>query len=40
MSAGMGERFAQTASEFTDKIRNLGPNPAKAAMEESRRAAG
>jgi len=27
MSAGMGERFAQTASDFTEKIRSLGPNP-------------
>lgn len=40
MSAGMGERFAQTATEFTEKIRNLGPNPAKAALEESGQAAG
>jgi len=31
MSAGMGERFAQTAKEFTEKIRQLGPSPAKAA---------
>lgn len=29
MSAGMGGRFAQTASDFTEKIRSLGPNPAK-----------
>ena len=29
MSAGMGERFAATAREFTDRIRRLGPNPAK-----------
>ncbi len=29
MSAGMGGRFAQTASEFTEKIRQLGPNPIK-----------
>ena len=29
MSAGMGERFARTAEEFTDKIRQLGPNPVK-----------
>jgi F420-non-reducing hydrogenase iron-sulfur subunit len=29
MSAGMGERFAATASDFTEKIRRLGPNPAK-----------
>jgi F420-non-reducing hydrogenase iron-sulfur subunit len=25
MSAGMGERFAQTAFDFTEKIRKLGP---------------
>ncbi|MDR3553706.1 MAG: hydrogenase iron-sulfur subunit [Syntrophobacteraceae bacterium] len=29
MSAGMGEIFAKTASEFTEKIRRLGPNPAR-----------
>jgi coenzyme F420-reducing hydrogenase delta subunit len=29
MSAGMGERFAQTAIAFTEKIRKLGPNPIK-----------
>jgi F420-non-reducing hydrogenase iron-sulfur subunit len=40
MSAGMGERFAQTASDFTEKIRSLGPNPVKAAMDKSRCAAG
>jgi len=39
MSAGMGERFARTASDFTEKIRSLGPNPAKAGM-ESTHAAG
>ena len=27
MSAGMGTRFAQIANEFTEEIRNLGPNP-------------
>ena len=27
MSAGMGERFSQIASEFTGRIRKLGPNP-------------
>jgi F420-non-reducing hydrogenase iron-sulfur subunit len=32
MSAGMGERFARIASEFTEKIRGLGPNPAKVGM--------
>ena len=31
MSAGMGERFAQVATEMTEKIRNLGPSPIKAA---------
>jgi F420-non-reducing hydrogenase iron-sulfur subunit len=41
MSAGMGERFAQTASAFTEKIRKLGPNPIKdAAARENQRAAG
>jgi F420-non-reducing hydrogenase iron-sulfur subunit len=40
MSAGMGERFAQTASDFTAKIRKLGPNPAKLARQEDQRAAG
>lgn len=29
MSAGMGERFARTAREFTEKIRELGPSPIK-----------
>lgn len=27
LSAGMGERFAQTAREMTERIRKLGPNP-------------
>lgn len=40
MSAGMGERFAQTASDFTEKIRTLGPNPVKAALGEAQRAVG
>ncbi len=39
ISAGMGEKFAQMASEFTEKIRGLGPNPAKpgqtSAMEQA-----
>ncbi|MBW2621384.1 MAG: hydrogenase iron-sulfur subunit [Deltaproteobacteria bacterium] len=30
ISAGMGERFARIASEMTEKIRQLGPNPVKA----------
>lgn len=29
ISAGMGERFAETAQEFTETIRQLGPNPVK-----------
>ncbi len=29
MSAGMGERFAQTALEFTHMIKQLGPSPIK-----------
>lgn len=29
MSAGMGERFVKTALEFTQKIKQLGPNPIK-----------
>jgi len=31
MSAGMGERFSQIARDMTQKIRDLGPNPAKQA---------
>ncbi len=33
MSAGMGDYFAQKAVEITDKIRSLGPNPTKAALQ-------
>jgi F420-non-reducing hydrogenase iron-sulfur subunit len=33
MSAGMGTRFAQVAAEFTEHIRNLGPNPVCAAID-------
>lgn len=40
MSAGMGEQFARIASDFTEKIRTLGPNPAKAALGKVQRAAG
>jgi len=41
MSAGMGEYFARTATEFTEKIRKLGPNPIKvAAGSGMREAAG
>jgi F420-non-reducing hydrogenase iron-sulfur subunit len=31
ISAGMGERFGQIATDFTEKIRQLGPNPVKTA---------
>ena len=27
MSAAMGQRFAEVAREFTDRIRQLGPSP-------------
>jgi F420-non-reducing hydrogenase iron-sulfur subunit len=40
MSAGMGERFAQTAAEFTEKIRQLGPNPVKLAEGQKTTAMG
>ena len=32
MSAGMGGRFARITTEFTEKIRELGPNPVKAGI--------
>jgi F420-non-reducing hydrogenase iron-sulfur subunit len=35
MSAGMGPKFAQTAIEFTEKIRQLGPNPIKTAVKSA-----
>jgi len=38
VSAGMGERFARTATDITDKIRELGPNPVKNALAEKRQA--
>ena len=38
MSAGMGERFAQAATDFTQRIRELGPNPIKNTA--TRKAAG
>ena len=31
MSAGMGSRFAEIAEQMTEKIRELGPNPIRAA---------
>jgi len=39
MSAGMGPYFAQTATEFTNKIRNLGPNPIKIGLAQVAKAA-
>ena len=39
MSAGMGERFAQIASDFTEKIRKLGPNPVKVGTAKEAKAA-
>jgi coenzyme F420-reducing hydrogenase delta subunit len=39
MSAGMGERFAATASEFTERIRRLGPNPVKISAQARQKAA-
>jgi F420-non-reducing hydrogenase iron-sulfur subunit len=35
MSAGMGDRFASTATEFTEHIRRLGPNPVKRPREKA-----
>lgn len=41
MSAGMGDRFADTALRFTEKIRKLGPSPIKSAgLSEALAAAG
>lgn len=34
MSAGMGYRFAQIATEITEKIRELGPSPIKSGAAE------
>lgn len=39
MSAGMGERFAQIATDFTERIRELGPNPVRAALEKGPKSA-
>ncbi len=36
MSAGMGERFARIATEMTEKIRSLGPNPTKSALNKNK----
>jgi coenzyme F420-reducing hydrogenase delta subunit len=40
MSAGMGPRFAKIANEFTEEIRNLGPNPINVAQNQPSTAAG
>jgi len=29
LSAGMGQQFAEMAREFTDRVRELGPSPAR-----------
>lgn len=34
MSAGMGYKFAETATQITEKIRDLGPSPINAALSE------
>lgn len=34
LSAGMGERFAETARQVTEKIRRLGPSPIRTAKEK------
>ena len=36
LSAGMGVRFAEIAREITEKVRELGPNPIRSALEASR----
>jgi coenzyme F420-reducing hydrogenase delta subunit len=39
VSGGMGETFARTAAEMTDRIRALGPNPLKTTQLVSKAAA-
>ncbi len=39
MSAGMGEYFAQTAINITEKIRKLGPSPVKNVWKDQLRSA-
>jgi F420-non-reducing hydrogenase iron-sulfur subunit len=39
MSAGMGDRFAETAKNITEKIRTLGPSPIHSALLEGRKIA-
>jgi F420-non-reducing hydrogenase iron-sulfur subunit len=36
MSAGMVERFAQIAAEFTERVRKLGPSPVRVALNTKR----
>jgi F420-non-reducing hydrogenase iron-sulfur subunit len=40
MSASQGQRFAEVAREMTEKVRKLGPNPAKKAKSIERGAEG
>ncbi|MEW6259783.1 MAG: hydrogenase iron-sulfur subunit [Thermodesulfobacteriota bacterium] len=35
MSAGMGERFAEAATQFTETIRALGPSPIRTAVQQA-----
>lgn len=39
MSAGMGERFAQIAADFTERMRKLGPSPVRVALNAKRQQA-
>jgi F420-non-reducing hydrogenase iron-sulfur subunit len=39
LSAGMGDRFAETAKNITEKIRKLGPSPIHSALLEARKIA-
>jgi F420-non-reducing hydrogenase iron-sulfur subunit len=39
LSAGMGDRFAETAKNITEKIRQLGPSPIHSALLEERKIA-
>jgi len=36
LSSAMGGQFAQSAAEFTEKIRLLGPNPLRGKTEPSK----
>lgn len=36
MSAGMGERFTQIATEFTERMRKLGPSPVRVTLATNR----